>query len=167
MTGEQKERQERETMWKKRLGWLGVEVVIAGSHYKTKIKFRRNKTGDESQIFNLEERWVLKAQGGVQMGLVIQSHVGLQWGFSPRRGNWIIQNNALSLIDSLIDLQIKPLLKGICSLCRHFRRLIYILPSDFDVMCVWMICEVKGKFTEILSLSEPVHYTFGWQDSIL
>lgn len=92
---------------KKISGWLGVKVVIAKSHYKTKIKFGCNKTGDESQIFNLEESWVLKAQGGVQMRLVIQSHVELQWGFSLMWGNWIFHNDAFFLIDSLIDFEIK------------------------------------------------------------
>lgn len=70
----------------------------------------------------------------------------------------MIQNDALSLIDSRIDFQIKPILKGISSLCRQFRRTICIVTLDFDVMCVnmCMIYEVKGK--GILSFSEIVHF---------
>lgn len=111
-------------------GWLGVEVVIARNHYGTKIKFRCSKTRDENQIFNFEW-WVLKAEGGVQMGLVIWNHVGL------RGGQEIIPNNALSFIDSLIDFHIEPFLKEICSF--RLSRIKCIVTSDFDIMYLWAL----------------------------
>ena len=67
------------------------------------------------------------------------------------------------LIDSLIDFQIKPILKQICSLCSHLKRLICIVASDFYVTCepVCIISEVKGKLTEIPNSTEVVYNTSG------
>lgn len=47
--------------------WL-LQGVITG----TKFRLGCSETGDESQIVNLQQRCSLKAEGGVQMGLVIQ-----------------------------------------------------------------------------------------------
>lgn len=46
-----------------------MEGVIAGSHYKTKIKSRCSKTGDESQIFNLERRLSVESAGWSANGI--------------------------------------------------------------------------------------------------
>lgn len=66
MRGKQKKRQDSV---KKRSGWLGVEVVIARSHYGTKIKFRCSKTRDESQIFNLEKALSVEGTGWSANGI--------------------------------------------------------------------------------------------------